>query len=32
MALASDQPIAEDILETLKSEFGIQSASLIELG
>ena len=32
MALASDQPIAEEILETLKSEAGIQSASLIELG
>ena len=32
MALASDQPIAEDVLETLKSEVGIQSASLIELG
>ena len=32
MALASDQPIAGEILETLKSEGGIQSASLIELG
>ncbi|MED5361254.1 MAG: ACT domain-containing protein [Actinomycetota bacterium] len=32
MALASDHPVAEDILETLKSEVGIQSASLIELG
>ena len=32
MALASDQPIAEEILETLKSEVGIRSASLIELG
>lgn len=32
MALASDHSIAEETLETLRSEKGIQSASVVELG